>query len=87
MEKNAASSCSVLTIIAYVDLTKKRVGHYAVLKFFSSYHQVSLVSIYIGSKDRASFQQLQMWFPEYFFGPKLATQFVMSIVSATVEQI
>ena len=37
--------------------------------------------------DRESSQQLQMWFSEHFFAPKLAAQFVTPIVSATVEQI
>ena len=37
--------------------------------------------------DRESSQQLQMWFSEQFFAPKLAGLFVTPIVSATVEQI
>ena len=37
--------------------------------------------------DQESSQQLQMWFSEHFFAPKLAAQFVTPIVSATVEQI
>ena len=41
----------------------------------------------VGSTDRASSQQLQMWFSEHFFAPKLAAWFVTPIVSATVEQI
>ena len=41
----------------------------------------------VGSADRASSQQLQMWFSEHFFAPKLAAWFVTPIVSATVEQI
>ena len=36
--------------------------------------------------DRESSQQLQMWFSEHFFAPKLAAWFVKPIVSATVEQ-
>ena len=39
------------------------------------------------STDRESSQQLQMWFSEHFFAPKLAVLFVTPIVSATVEQI
>ena len=41
----------------------------------------------IGSTDRASSQQLQMWFSEHISAPKLATLSVTPIVSATVEQI
>ena len=41
----------------------------------------------VGSMNRESSQQLQMWFSEHFFTPKLAAQFVTPIVSATVEQI
>ena len=37
----------------------------------------------VGSMDRASSQQLQMWFSEHFFAPKVAAQFV----TAMVEQI
>ena len=37
--------------------------------------------------DRESSQQLQMWFSEHIFAPKLAAQFVTLIVAATVEQI
>ena len=37
--------------------------------------------------DRASSQQLQMWFSEHFFAPNLATLFITPIVFATVEQI
>ena len=40
-----------------------------------------------GSTDRASSQQLQIWFSEHFVVPKLAAWFVTPIVSATVEQI
>ena len=42
---------------------------------------------FVGSTDRASSQQLQLWFSEHFFAPKLAALFVTPIVSATVEQI
>ena len=38
----------------------------------------------VGSKDRASSQQLQMSFFEHFFAPELA---VTPIVSATLEQV
>ena len=41
----------------------------------------------VGSMDQESSQQLQMWFSEHFFAPKLAGLFVMPIVSATVEQL
>ena len=41
----------------------------------------------VGSSDRASSQQFQMWFSEHIFAPKLAALFVTPIVSATVEQI
>ena len=37
--------------------------------------------------DQESSQQLQMWFSEHFFAPKLAGLFVTPIVSAMVEQI
>ena len=37
--------------------------------------------------DQESSQQLQMWFSEHFFAPKLAVLFVTPIVFATVEQI
>ena len=30
------------------------------------------VRIFVGSMDRESSQQLQMWFSEHFFAPKLA---------------
>ena len=36
--------------------------------------------------DQESSQQLQMWFSEHFFAPKLAGLIVTPIVSATVEQ-
>ena len=36
--------------------------------------------------DQESSQQLQMWFSEHFFAPKLAELIVTPIVSATVEQ-
>ena len=39
----------------------------------------------VGSTDRASSQQLQMWFSEHFLAPKLATWFDSPIVSGTVE--
>ena len=42
---------------------------------------------FVASMDRESSQQLQMWFSEHFFAPKLAAQFVTPIVSATVDQI
>ena len=41
----------------------------------------------VGSMDQESSQQLQMWFFEHFFAPKLAGLFVTPIVFATVEQI
>ena len=44
-------------------------------------------TIVVGSIDQKSSQQLQMWFSEHFFMPKLARLFVTPIVSATVEQI
>ena len=40
----------------------------------------------VGSMDQESSQQLQMWFSEHFFAPKLAGLIVTPIVSATVEQ-
>ena len=40
----------------------------------------------VGSMDQESSQQLQMWFSEHFFTPKLAGLIVTPIVSATVEQ-
>ena len=36
--------------------------------------------------DQESSQQLQMWFSEHFFAPKLAWLIVTPIVSDTVEQ-
>ena len=63
------------------------------------YHDISIMhadgqqfthfasSYLVGSMDRKSSQQLQMWFSELFFAPKLAGLFVTPIVSATVEQI
>ena len=36
--------------------------------------------------DQESSQQLQMWFFEHFFAPKLAGLIITPIVSATVEQ-
>ena len=44
------------------------------------------VQVFVGSMDRESSQQLQMWFSEHFFAPKLAAYFVTPIVSAAVEQ-
>ena len=41
----------------------------------------------VGSMDQGSSQQLQMWFSEHFFTPKLAGLFVTPFVSATIEQI
>ena len=41
---------------------------------------------FVGSMDPESSQQLQMWFSEHFFEPKLAELIVTPIVSATVEQ-
>ena len=35
----------------------------------------------VGSTDRASSQQLQIWFSEHFFAPELAALFVTPIVS------
>ena len=46
-----------------------------------------LLPIFVGSMDQKSSQQLQMWFSEHFFAPKLAGLFVTPIVSSTVEQI
>ena len=40
----------------------------------------------VGSMDQESSQQLQMWFSEHVFAPKLAGLIVTPIVSATVEQ-
>ena len=40
----------------------------------------------VGSMDQESSQQLQMWFSEHFFAPKLAGLIVTPIVSGTVEQ-
>ena len=42
--------------------------------------------VFVGSMDQESSQQLQMWFSEHFFAPKLARLIVTPIVSATVEQ-
>ena len=48
-------------------------------------------ALLVGSMDQESSQQhsqqLQMWFSEQFFAPKLAGLFVTPIVSSTVEQI
>ena len=62
--------------------------------------EAELLTNIVGSMDRESSQQLQMWFSkhffapklaawfsEQFFAPKLAALFVMPIVSAMVEQI
>ena len=54
----------------------------------SIYEGVIFASLsFVGSIDRESSQQLQMWFSEHFFAPKLAALVVTLIVSATVEQI
>ena len=45
------------------------------------------LTIIVGFMDQESSQQLQMWFSEHFFAPKLAGLFVTPIVSSTVEQI
>ena len=42
---------------------------------------------FVGSTDRTSSQQLQIWFSGHFFAPKLTAQFVTPIVSARVKQI
>ena len=42
---------------------------------------------FVGSKDQESSQQLQTWFSEHFFAPKLVALFVTRIVSVTVPQI
>ena len=42
--------------------------------------------VFVGSMDQESSQQLQMWFSEHFFAPKLAGLIVTPIVSATVEK-
>ena len=45
------------------------------------------IFFFVGSMDQESSQQLQMWFSEHFFAPKLSELFVTPIVSSTVEQI
>ena len=37
----------------------------------------------VGSMDQESSQQLEMWFSEHFFAPKLVGLFVTPIVSST----
>ena len=51
--------------------------------FWLDHHQSCII---VGSMDQESSQQLQMWFSEHFFAPKLAGLIVTPIVSATVEQ-
>ena len=41
----------------------------------------------VGSKDQESSQQLQTWFSEHFFTPKLVALFVTRVVSVTELQI
>ena len=48
--------------------------------------KIRMFHILVGSMDQESSQQLQMWFSEHFFAPKLAGLIVTPIVSATVEQ-
>ena len=47
------------------------IRNYIVLLSVSEYNSSLLYSI-VGSMDRESSQQLQMWFSEHFFAPKLA---------------
>ena len=47
---------------------------------------IILKHLIVGSMDRESSQQLQMWFSEHFFA-KTCCVFVTPIVSATVDQI
>ena len=46
-----------------------------------------LISLFVGSMDQESSQQLQMWFSEHFSRQNNAGLFVTPMVSATVEQI
>ena len=57
-----------------------------VLIFVVIWLRYCLKSDIVGSTDLESSQQLQMWFSEHFFAPKLAAQFVKPIVSAPVER-
>ena len=45
---------------------------YATLPFCSISRQDKQKKIFVGSMDRESSQELQMWFSGHFFGPKLA---------------
>ena len=55
---------------------------------FSSVESVlTLPDLIVGSMDQESPRQLQMWFSEHFFAPKLAGLFVTPIVSAMVKQL
>ena len=60
--------------------------HYTqILRFLAmSHHGIFVYNLlHCWFHDRASSQQLQMWFSEHFFARKLAALFVMPIVSAT----
>ena len=52
----------------------------------SPFTGILLMYYVVGSMDQESSQQLQMWFSEHFFAPKLAGLILTPIVSATVEQ-
>ena len=56
------------------------------LKFHLKEKNVHLFIFIVGSIDQESSQQLEMWFSEHFFAPKLTGLIVTPIVSATVEQ-
>ena len=53
---------------------------------FSQEARLRSLDSFVGSIDQESSQQLEMWFSEHLFAPKLAGLIVTPIVSATVEQ-
>ena len=71
---------STIFVVFFAYLPSNRSNSFALKP---SYYQSE---VFVGSMDRESCQQLQMWFSEHFFAPKLAALFVMPIVSATVKQ-
>ena len=45
MEKNIVTNCFMAAVLALDGLTKKHFGHYAILKLFTSDHQVQVVPL------------------------------------------
>ena len=61
----------------------ERQGYISNFVFIS---KILIADLIVGSMDQESSQQLQIWFSEHFFAPKLAGLIVTPIVSPVVEQ-